>query len=99
MESIIQKEKECFVCRMLFNLRTTRDLHSHHCIGGTANRKLSEKYGLKVWICAPHHNMSDFSVHFNKELDLKVKEYAQSVFEANLGTREDFRRIFGKSYL
>ena len=99
MESIIQKEKECFVCRMLLNLRTTRNLHSHHVFGGTANRKLSEKYGLKVWICAPHHNMSDAGIHFDKELDLKVKQHAQGVFEANLGTRDDFRRIFGKSYI
>lgn len=93
MESIIQKEKECFVCK------TTYNLHRHHIFFGTGNRKPSDKYGMTVWLCARHHNMSNAGIHFNKELDLKVKKHAQSVFEAILGTREDFRRIFGKSYL
>jgi hypothetical protein len=38
-------------------------------------------------------------VHFNKELDLKLKEMAQRYYEENYGTREDFIKEFGKSYL
>lgn len=93
MKSIIQHEKECFVCKTIYNL------HRHHIFFGTGNRKLSEKYGMTVWLCARHHNMSNAGIHFNKDLDLKVKQHAQGVFEANLGTRDDFRRIFGKSYI
>ena len=92
MRSIIQAKQECLVCR------TTYNLHSHHCIGGTANRKQSEKYGLKVWLCVRHHNMSNEGVHFNRELDLKVKRLAQRKFEET-HTREEFRAAFGKSYL
>ena len=91
MISILQTEKECFVCK------TTYGLEEHHVIGGTANRKQSEKYGLKVWLCHEHHR-GNTGVHFNKELDLKIKKIAQSTFERE-HTREEFRAIFGKSWL
>jgi glutamyl/glutaminyl-tRNA synthetase len=39
MKSVIQFEKECYICG-----RTT-NLHVHHLLHGTANRKLSDKYG------------------------------------------------------
>lgn len=34
-----------------------------------------------------------------KEIDLKLKTMAQEYFESHYGTREDFRDIFGKSWL
>lgn len=92
MKSIIQNEKECFVCHRLIGL------HEHHIYEGTANRKISEKYGMKIWLCPFHHNMSNEGIHFNKELDLSVKQYAQEIFEQT-HTREEFRSLFGKSYL
>lgn len=92
MQSIIQKEKQCYVCRTIFNL------HDHHIFYGTSNRKQSEKYGLKVWLCARHHNMSMDGVHFNKKLDTELKELAQRKFEET-HTREEFRAAFGKSWL
>ena len=91
MKSILQTEKECFVCK------TTYGLEEHHCMYGSANRKQSEKYGLKVWLCHEHHR-GNSGVHFNKELDLKIKKIAQSTFERE-HTREEFRAIFGKSWL
>jgi hypothetical protein len=65
---------------------------------GTANRKKSEEFGCWVYLCAYHHNMSNEGVHFNKSLDILLKQECQKEFEKN-GTREEFRRIFGKSYL
>lgn len=91
MDSIIQNYKECFMCHR------TGDLHCHHVFGGP-NRKWSEKYGLKIWLCPEHHNMSDAGVHFNKALDLQIKQIAQREFEDTY-TREDFMRIFGRNYL
>lgn len=88
MKSVLQTEKKCFVCG------TTCNLHDHHIFFGTANRKQSEKYGMKVWLCQEHHTGSA-GAHFNKDLDMHLKKY----FEANLGTREAFRSVFGKSYL
>ncbi len=92
MKSIIQTEKECYVCR------TTYNLQDHHIIYGTSNRKNSERYGLKVWLCLDHH-IGNTGVHFNKDLDIHLKKLAQEHFEARFGERNDFRGIFGKSYL
>ena len=92
-KSILQSERECWVCG------TTQNLHHHHVIYNTANRKLSEKYGLWVYLCGRHHNLSNEGVHFNRDLDLRLKQFAQKVFEAKIGTRDDFRAIFGKSYI
>ena len=92
MKSVLQDSKECWVCGR------TDQLHDHHIIFGTSNRKKSEQYGLKVWLCYEHHTGNN-GVHFNKELDLQLKRLAQTYFEGHLGTREDFRAEFGKSWL
>lgn len=96
MNSIMQTEKECFVCGC------TTGLESHHCLYGTANRRLSEKYGLKVWLCRRHHTGDMYgnkaAVHFNKTLDTKIKQAAQRAFEEN-HPELDFIAVFGKNYL
>lgn len=92
MKSIIQNKKECYVCH------TTFDIHDHHIFEGTGRRKQSEKYGLKVYLCAYHHNMSDEGVHFNKKLDLKLKKIAQRKFELT-HTRKEFLAHFIRNYL
>lgn len=91
MKSIIQTEKECYVCK------TTLGLHLHHCIYGTGNRKLADKYKLTVWLCPMHHNMSDYGVHFNKELDTHLKQLAQLKFEETYN--KSFLEVFGRNYL
>lgn len=87
----MQTEKECFICG------TTYDLHEHHCIYGSANRKQSERFGLKIWLCREHHTGSD-GVHFNKALDNQVKKLAQERFEEVYGANTSFIEIFGKNY-
>jgi hypothetical protein len=90
--SIIQSEKECYVCG------TTYDLQEHHIFFGTANRRLSEKHGLKVWLCQ-HHHTGQAGVHFNKDLDTQLKKLAQERFEAEYGQNISFRDVFGRNYL
>lgn len=90
-KSIIQKNKECFVTK------STTNLHKHHIFGG-ANRKLSEKYGLWIYLRADWHDMSDYGVHFNKELDTRLKIIAQRRFIEEY-PHQDFVRIFGKNYI
>lgn len=92
METVLQQAKECYVCK------TRIGLHSHHIIYGTANRKKSEKYGLKVWLCYEHHE-GNTGVHFNKKLDTELKQLAQEYFETHYGDRNNWRREFGRSYL
>lgn len=93
MKTVIQDNKECYVCK------TTLGLHDHHILYGTANRKKSELYGLKVWLCARHHNLSNEGVHFNRELDLQLKRLAQQYYETNYGCRLEFIDTFGRNYL
>ena len=90
MKSIIQTQKECFIT----GLQT--GLHLHHCLHGSSNRKLSDKYGLTVWLNNEIHRQ----VHNgNTELDLLLKRTAQRKFEEKCGSREEFMKIFGKNYL
>ena len=92
MKSIIQDTKECFVTH------DTNNLHKHHCFGSW-NRNNSEKYGLWVWLRADWHNLAPYGVHTNRALDLQLKIIAQTKWEEKFGTREEFRKIFGKSWL
>lgn len=70
----------------------------HHVFFGTANRAKSEKYKLVVPLCYEHH-LGAYSPHRNRDFDLKLKRMAQEYFEANYGSRDDFRNEFGKNYL
>lgn len=92
MKSVIQFEKECYICG-----RTT-NLHVHHLLHGTANRKLSDKYGYWVYLCVEHH-VGNNGVHQKSELDMKFKQLAQMHYEKHRGTRQDFINEFGKSWL
>lgn len=91
MKSIMQQFKCCYVC----NRQTY--LQEHHVFFGTANRKQSEKYGLKVWLCFEHH-LGNEGVHHNSDLNAWLKRKGQEVFEET-HTREEFISIFGKNYL
>lgn len=92
-KSIIQNEKECFICG------ATDWLEEHHVFEG-ANRKLSEKYGLKVWLCHFCHNEPPLGVHHNKARMLKLKQIGQRKFMKYYNkTADEFRVIFGKNYL
>ncbi len=91
MRSIVQKNKECYITGV------TRYLHKHHIYGG-ANRKISEKNGFYVYLTPHWHNMSDKGVHFNKELDLRLKRECQAKYEET-HTRAEFMALIGRNYL
>lgn len=91
MKSILQNEKQCFLCGCQ-NL-----IEDHHIFGG-ANRTLSEKYGLKVYLCHYCHNEPPNGVHFNKERNRQLQAQAQEAFE-KLYSHDEFMRIFGRNYL
>ena len=91
MKSIIQSEKEC-----LFT-KSTIGLEEHHIYGG-ANRKLSERYGLKVWLTHDFHNERPYGAHHNRGTDLYLKRLGQKAFMARY-PELDFVKIFGRNYL
>lgn len=98
--SILQeKDGTCYLCMMLHDdYRIRRGLHEHHIFGGTANRRLSEEYGLKVYLCPEHHEHGSEAVHKNAEVAAILHEMGQQVFEREYPDLA-FRDIFGKNYL
>lgn len=99
MRSILSNDEQCWVCG------DTTELHRHHVYGGVSNRKNSEYWGCWVYLCPIHHNMSNKGVHFNHDLDTLLKKTTQRAWEMKAEfvyrerTREEFRKVFGKSYL
>ncbi len=101
MKSIIhRKDGTCYLCVKLHSDYSEKCTQEHHAIHGAGRRKLSEKYGLKVYLCFRHHTADGGSeaVHRNAETDLFVKREAQKAFERRWPTL-NFREIFGKNYL
>lgn len=92
VEGIVSDMSHCFVCGSPY-------VEIHHCIHGTANRKKSEKWKLKMPLCNKHHTGSKESPHQNADIDKHYKQMAQQYFEDHYGTREYFRKEFGKSFL
>ena len=69
-----------------------------HVIGGVANRKISDRYGYVIPLCAEHH-IGATGIHRNRGMDLFWKQTAQIHYEAHRGTRADFINEFGKSWI
>lgn len=91
MKSILQSTKECYLTGY------QGILHKHHIYGG-ANRKISEENGFWVWLRPDLHNLSNNGVHFNHDLDLKLKRICQAKYEET-HTREEFMTLIGRNYL
>ena len=90
-KSILQSEKECFFCG------AQAGLECHHIFGGVANRPISEKYGLTVWLCHKHH-VGTNGAQYNKALNLELKQKAQQAFE-KLHSHEMWMQLIRKNYL
>lgn len=87
--------RRCALCGRTGTIRVP--LHTHHVFGG-ANRCMSEKMGMVVDLCHDCHE-GPKGVHRNREKDLALKRYYQKKFEKAGHTREEFRLLFGKSWL
>ena len=87
----MQNVKRCYLCGAVVGLE------EHHVFGGVANRKLSEKYGLKVWLCQEHHTGKD-GAQYNRALNQSLKRLAQIAFEAR-HSNEEWMQIIRKNYL
>lgn len=98
-ESVLQPDKSyCFLCgsRTGYGLNA---LEEHHVFEGNGKRPVSEKYGLKVYLCGSTcHREGKNSAHKNKEVKDMLHKLAQRKFEETY-SREQFKAEFGKSYL
>jgi Zn-finger protein len=72
-------------------------LETHHVFGGVANRPISEKYGLKVWLCHECHTGNE-GAQYDKMKNLQLKQDAQYAFERE-HTRAEWMKLIGKNYL
>lgn len=102
---ILQVRKEDYFWRTLYDLNVTGGLELHHVYGGP-NRRVSDRHGFYVWLTKANHTganradnpMGALGVHFNRELDGKLKRACQREFEKT-HSREEFMRLIGKNYL
>lgn len=91
--SILQTEKVCYITG------ATQGLDKHHIYGGNPNRKISDQNGFWVWLrhdvhmAAHEHRQPHDSLLFDLRID------CQRTYEAMGHTREEFRRLIGRSYL
>lgn len=98
MKSIIQADRNrCYLCGRIRSAGNPLD--EHHVYFGP-NRTISERYGLKVYICAVTcHNFGPESVHMNaqrcRELQAEVQKTAMDYYG---WTTRDFIGVIGKNY-
>lgn len=73
-------------------------IQKHHIMYGTASRKKADNYGYILPLCAEHHTGGN-GIHRNRGMAQRWMELAQLHFEKHNGSREDFIKEFGRSYL
>ena len=90
-KSIMQDDERCYLCGR------RRALEHHHILGGTANRKISDKYGLWVWLCHSCHTGTE-GAQYDIEKNIELKQDAQRAFEKHY-SHEEWMQLFRKNYL
>ena len=100
MKSIMQNKKDgmCYLCIMLHSdYQVRNNLEEHHVFMGPS-RSLSEKYGIKVYLCHEHHTGSSEAVHVNYDVCRELQSRGQQAFMKRYPDK-DFMKIFGKNYM
>lgn len=109
MKSILTKYEDYSV----FSGAPTQTIH--HLIFGNGMRQLADNYGLTIPLTNKEHNLSSkgtiYQIHGNPPAEKLSKMLGQVAFEKEYyrklvcgkndvdPAREEFRKIFGKSYL
>lgn len=94
-KSIIPNDNEfCYLCKR--NGIMNRGSDVHHCVFGTAKRKLADEDGLTVHLCHIHH----MRLHQLGDYQRELQELAQQTWQDHYGrTTDDWIRRYGKNYL
>jgi hypothetical protein len=87
----MQTERKCWFCGKEWGLER------HHVLSGTANRKLSERYGLWVYLCHDCHTGKD-GAQYDPEKNRMLKIEAQMAFEA-LYSHDEWMKVFRRNYI
>lgn len=91
--SLYPTDEGCLICGSPYVV-------THHILPGVGRRPVSDREGCTCKLCPQHHNMSNYSVHMNRALDIELRRDCQRRWEMREGKgHEDFIRVFGESYL
>lgn len=94
-KSILQGDtKRCYLTGRTNNLHR----HHQHIFYGRGLRQISDREGFVVYLIPELHNMSNDGVHFNRELDLRLKRECQAKYEET-HSREEFIALIGRNYI
>ena len=75
-------------------------IQHHHIFHGTSRRGFADKYGYIIPLCVDHHvGFNGIHQAKNRKYDLYWMRKAQEHYEQYYGSREDFIRECGKSFL
>jgi len=89
-KSLLSNAKKCYVCGSEYNIE------KHHVIFGTANRKKADDDGLWCYLCHRDHQ----AVHNQDIWEKKaLQKIGQEKWESHFGSKDDFIKRYGKSYL
>lgn len=80
--------EKCYLCGSSYNL-------TWHEIYAGRNRKNSMKYGLCLRLCLNCHEEKQENINFNEFWHKK----GQILWESEIGSREEFIKVFRKNYL
>lgn len=102
-KSIMHRKQDgtCYLCMKLHGDDSRKTvLQEHHVMYGNGIRRLSERYGLKVYLCFNHHTYDggEEAVHRNNKIRRCLEEDAQRAFEKTY-PHLVFKDIFGKNVL
>lgn len=100
-KSILQdkNDRTCFLCRLLDNNYSECIIREeHHVMFGNPWKKKSEHYGLKVYLCIPHHRTGKAAVHINAQVNRQLREIAQKEFEKRY-PHELWMKEFDRNYI
>lgn len=86
--SIFTSADRCFACKSTYKL-TWNEIYRGR------NRSHSMKYGFCLRMCLDCHRKYQENNNFNDYLHRQSQEY----WECNIGTREEFIKVFRRNYL
>ncbi len=93
-ENLLQGQtKECFFTRE----PRDENLCIHHVYRG-AFRDKSTEYGCWIWLRPDWHNQTNYSVHNDKKLEMKLQAMCQMAFEDKYN-HELFMKEFRRDYI
>ena len=90
-KSILQTDRACYFCGRVTGVER------HHIFGWVANRKISEKYGLWVYLCHNCHTGKN-GAQYQKDRNRLLKQDAQRAFEKT-NPRDLWMELIRKNYL